>query len=103
MDSEIVAISKSSKLLEKKLRSSKTDSNIVLLVTKEVVKNLLHQKYMTILIDQKKFKSIDCRLEKNIFEEQLFGSEDNQVIKELGLLDEVNMGLYILRISLFSR
>ena len=54
LDSEIVAISKSSKLLEKKLKKLvKLILILYLLVMKEVVKNLLHQKYMTILIDQK--------------------------------------------------
>ena len=55
LDSEIVAISKSSKLLEKKLKKlAKLILILFLLVMKEVVKNLLLQKFMTILIDQKK-------------------------------------------------
>ena len=94
LDSEIVAISKSSKLLEKKIKEvSKTDSNIVLIGDegsgKEFVASKIHDYSHR---SKKYFKSIDCRLDKNIFEEQLFGSEDNQVIKELGLLDEVNNG-----------
>ncbi len=94
LDSEIVAISKSSKLLEKKIKEvSKTDSNIVLIGDegsgKEFVASKIHDNSHR---SKKYFKSIDCRLDKNIFEEQLFGSEDNQVIKELGLLDEVNNG-----------
>ena len=94
LDSEIVAISKSSKLLEKKIKEvSKTDSNIVLIGDegsgKEFVASKIHDYSHR---SKKYFKSIDCRLDKNIFEEQLFGSEDKQVIKELGLLDEVNNG-----------
>jgi len=94
LDSEIVAISKSSKLLEKKIKEiSKTDSNIILTGDegsgKEFVASKIHDYSHR---SKKYFKSIDCRLDKNIFEEQLFGSEDNQVIKELGLLDEVNNG-----------
>ena len=94
LDSEIVAISKSSQLLEKKiLEVSKTDSNIVLIGDegsgKEFVASKIHDYSHR---SKKHFNSIDCRLDKNIFEEQLFGSEDNQVIKELGLLDEVNNG-----------
>ena len=94
LDSEIVAISKSSKLLEKKIKEiSKTDSNIILIGDegsgKEFVASKIHDYSHR---SKKYFKSIDCRLDKNIFEEQLFGSEDNQVIKELGLLDEVNNG-----------
>jgi len=94
LDSEIIAISKSSKLLEKKIKEiSKTDSNIILIGDegsgKEFVASKIHDYSHR---SKKYFKSIDCRLDKNIFEEQLFGSEDNQVIKELGLLDEVNNG-----------
>ena len=94
LDSEIVAISKSSKLLEKQIKEvSKTDSNIVLIGDegsgKEFVASKIHDYSHR---SKKKFKSIDCRLDKNIFEEQLFGSEENQVIKELGLLDEVDSG-----------
>ena len=94
LDSEIVAISKSSKLLEKKINEvSKTDSNVVLIGDegsgKEFVASKIHYNSHRA---KKHFKSIDCRLDKNKFEEQLFGSEDNQVIKELGLLDEVNSG-----------
>jgi len=94
LDSEIVAISRSSKLLEKKIKEvSKTDSNIVLIGDegsgKEFVASKIHDYSHR---SKKYFKSIDCRLDTNIFEEQLFGSEDNQVIKELGLLDEVNNG-----------
>ena len=94
LDSEIVAISRSSKLLEKKIKEvSKTDTNIVLIGDegsgKEFVASKIHDYSHR---SKKHFKSIDCRLDKNIFEEQLFGSEDNQVIKELGLLDEVNNG-----------
>ena len=102
LDSEIVATSKSSKLLEKKISEvSKTDSNIVLIGDegsgKEFVASKIHDYSHR---SKKYFKSIDCRLDKNIFEEQLFGSEDNQVIKELGLLDEVNYGtLYLKNIT----
>ena len=99
LDSEIVAISKSSKLLEKKIKEvSKTDSNIVLIgdegCGKEFVASKIHDSSHRA---KKNFKSIDCRLDKNKFEEQLFGSEDNQVIKELGLLDEVNRGTIYLK------
>ena len=99
LDSEIVAISKSSKLLEKQIKEvSKTDSNIVLIGDegsgKEFVASKIHDNSHRA---KKYFKSIDCRLDKNIFEEQLYGSEDNQVIKELGLLDEVNSGTIYLK------
>ena len=94
LNSEIVAISKSSKLLEKKIKEvSKTDSNVFLIGDegsgKEFVASKIHDNSHRA---KKYFKSIDCRLDKNKFEELLFGSEDNQVIKELGLLDEVNSG-----------
>ena len=94
LDYEIVTISKSSKLLENKIKDvSKTDSNILLIGDegsgKEFVASKIHDYSHR---SKKYFKSIDCRLDKGIFEEQLFGSEDNQVIKELGLLDEVNYG-----------
>ncbi len=99
LDSEIVAISKSSKLLEKKIKEvSKTDSNIVLIGDegsgKEFVASKIHDSSHRA---KKNFKSIDCKLDKNKFEEQLFGSEDNQVIKELGILDEVNRGTIYLK------
>ena len=99
LDSEIVAISKSSKILEKKIKEvSKTDSNIVLIGDegsgKEFVASKIHDSSHRA---KKNFKSIDCKLDKNKFEEQLFGSEDNQVIKELGLLDEVNRGTVYLK------
>ena len=99
LDSEIVAISKSSKLLEKKIEEvSKTDSNIILIGDegsgKEFVASKIHDNSHRA---KKYFKSINCRLDKNEFEEQLFGSEDNQVIKELGLLDEVNNGTIFLK------
>ena len=99
LDSEIVAISKSSKLLEKQIKEvSKTDSNIVLIGDegsgKEFVASKIHDYSHR---SKKNFKSIDCRLDKNIFEEQLFGSEDNQVITDLGLLDEVNNGTIYFR------
>ena len=102
LDSEIVAISKSSKILEKKIKQvSKTDSNVVLIGDegsgKEFVASKIHYYSHR---SKKHFKSIDCRLDKNQFEEQLFGSEDKQVIKELGLLDEVNNGtIYFKNIS----
>ena len=94
LDSEIVAISKSSKLLEKKIKEvSKTDSNIILIGDegsgKEFVASKIHDSSHRA---KKNFKSIDCKLDNNKFEEELFGSEENQVIKELGLLDEVNRG-----------
>ncbi len=94
LDSEIVAISTSSKFLENKIKEvSKTDSNIVLIGDegsgKEFVASKIHDSSHR---SKKYFKSIDCRLDKKMFQEQLFGSEDNQVIKELGLLDEVNNG-----------
>ena len=99
LDYEIVTISKSSKLLENKIKDvSKTDSNILLIGDegsgKEFVASKIHDYSHR---SKKYFKSIDCRLDKGIFEEQLFGSEDNQVIKELGLLDEVNYGTIYLK------
>ena len=99
LDSEIVAISKSSKILEKKIKEvSKTDSNIVLIggegSGKEFVASKIHDYSHRA---KKYFKSIDCKLDKKKFEEQLFGFEDNQVIKELGLLDEVNNGTIYLK------
>ena len=99
LDSEIVTTSKSSKLLENKIKDvSKTDSNIVLIGDegsgKEFVASKIHDYSHR---SKKYFKSIDCRLDKGIFEEQLFGSEDNQVIKELGLLGEVNYGTIYLK------
>ncbi len=105
LDSEIVAISKSSKLLEKKIKEvSKTDSNIILIGDegsgKEFIASKIHDSSYRA---KKNFKSIDCKLEKNKFEEQLFGSEDNQVIKELGLLDEVHSGtIYLKNVTFLS-
>ncbi len=105
LDSEIVAISKSSKLLENKIREvSKTDSNIILIGDdgsgKEFVASKIHDYSHR---SKKHFKSIDCKMDKNKFEEQLFGSENNQVIKELGLLDEVNNGtVYFKNITMLS-
>ena len=92
LDSEIVAISSPQNSLKKIKEVSKTDSNIVLIGDEGSGKEFVASKIHDYSHRSKKFKAIDCRLDKNIFEEQLFGSEDNQVIKELGLLDEVNNG-----------
>ncbi len=105
LDSEIVAVSKSSKLLETQVIDiSKIDSNVMLIgdegCGKEFIASIIHNESHR---SNKNFKSIDCKLEKLKFEKDFFGFEENQVIKELGVLDEVNNGtIYLKNINCIS-
>ncbi len=104
IDSEIVAFSKSSKLLEKQINEiSKIDSNVILIGDngsgKEFVASRIHNLSHRA---KKNFKSVDCKLEKLTLEKNLFGYEENQVIKDLGILDEIHNGtIYFKNINFF--
>ncbi len=99
LDSEIVASSKSSKFLEKQINEiSKMDSNVILIGDdgsgKEFVASKIHNFSHR---SKKNFKSVDCKLEKSKLERDLFGFEENQVIKDLGVLDEIDNGTIYLK------
>ncbi len=104
IDSEIVASSKSSKILEKQINEiSKIDSNVILIGDngsgKEFVASRIHNLSHRA---KKNFKSIDCKMEKLTLERNLFGYEENQVIKDLGILDEIDNGtIYFKNINFF--
>ncbi len=104
--SKLVANSKSSKVLEKQVNQiSKTDSNILLIGDdgsgKEFIASRIHNLSHR---SNKNFKFIDCRSEEGKLETDLFGYEENQVIKVLGILDEINNGtIYFKNINLMSK
>ncbi len=104
IDSEIVAFSKSSKILEKQINEiSKIDSNVILIGDngsgKEFVASMIHNLSHRA---NKNFKSVDCKTEKLSLERNLFGYEENQVIKDLGILDEIDNGtIYFKNIDCF--
>ncbi len=105
LDSNLIANSKKSKTLEKNIsRVSKTDTNILLIGNhgsgKEFVASKIHSYSHR---SNKSFKYIDCNIDQEILEKELFGFEENQVIKTLGLLDEVNNGtIYLKNIDYIS-
>ena len=105
-NSEFVANSKLSKILKKNIDNvSKTDSNIYIIggdgSGKEFVANKIHNLSHR---SKKNFKSLDCKMNKDTLEVDLFGLEENQVIKSFGILDEIDNGtLYLKNIDSLSK
>ncbi len=106
LDSDLIANSKPFKNLEKNIsRVSKTDSNILLIGDdgsgKEFIASKIHIHSHRA---KKNFKFLDCKIDQKILEKELFGFEENQVIKTIGLLDEVNNGtIYLKNINFMSK
>ncbi len=106
LDSKLVARSKSSKNLEKQINQvSKTDGNILLIGDngsgKEYFATKIHSYSHR---SNKNIKFIDCKIDQDKFEKNLFGLEENQIIKVLGILDEINNGtLYLKNINSISK
>ena len=106
IDSELVAFSKNTKLLEKKINQiSRTDTNVLLVGEdgsgKEFVATKIHNSSYR---SKKTLNSLDCSVNDIEFERDLFGLEENQIVKVLGILDEVDNGtLYLKKIHLISK
>ncbi len=104
-ESKLVTFSKSAKILEKQINQiSKTDSNILLLGSdgsgKEFIASKIHALSHR---SNKNFKFIDCKLDQEKLEKDLFGYEENQVIEILGVFEEINNGtIYFKNINLMS-
>jgi len=102
---ELVALSKASKLLEKKINQlSRTDSNILLIggegSGKEFLATTIHNSSHR---SKKNFKSINCGQPELQLERNLFGVEEGKIIKDLGVLDEIDNGtLYLKNIQYLS-
>tara|TARA_B100000963_G_scaffold351400_1_gene362938 strand:+ start:1111 stop:2472 length:1362 start_codon:yes stop_codon:yes gene_type:complete len=104
-ESKLVTFSKSAKILEKNIKQiSKTDSNILLIGSDGSGKEFIASKIHTLSHRaNKNFKFIDCRIDQDKLEKELFGFEENQVIEVLGVLEEINNGtIYFKNINLMS-
>ena len=105
-NSEFVSNSKTSKVLEKKINQiSKTDSNILIVGDDGSGREFVATKIHNLSYRSKKnFKFIDCKQNQDKLNSDLFGYEENQVIKSFGILDDVNNGtLYFKNIDYLSK
>ena len=105
-NSEFVSNSKTSKVLEKRINQiSKTDSNILIVGDDGSGREFVATKIHNLSYRSKKnFKFVDCKHNQDKLYTDLFGYEENQVIKSFGILDEVNNGtLYFKNIDYLSK
>ena len=105
-NSEFVSNSKTSKVLEKRINQiSKTDSNILIVGDDGSGREFVATKIHNLSYRSKKnFKFIDCKQNQDKLNSDLFGYEENQVIKSFGILDDVNNGtLYFKNIDYLSK
>ena len=105
-NSEFVSNSKTSKVLEKRINQiSKTDSNILIVGDDGSGREFVATKIHNLSYRSKKnFKFVDCKHNQDKLDSDLFGYEENQVVKSFGILDEVNNGtLYLKNIDYLSK
>lgn len=103
--SKLVTNSKSTKILDKEISQiCKTDSNILLVGNNGSGKEFIASKIHSLSHrSNKNFKFIDCRNDQEKLETDLFGFEENQIVRVLGVFDEINNGtLYLKNINLMS-
>ena len=97
--------SKSSKSLDKSINSiCKTDSNIFLKGTNGSGREFIASRiYKLSHRSNKTFKFVDCDYNESELEKDLFGYEENQVIKNMGVFDEANNGtIYFKNFNMIS-
>jgi two-component system nitrogen regulation response regulator NtrX len=103
--SKLVTNSKSTKNLDKEISQiCKTDSNVLLIGSNGSGKEFIASKIHSLSHrSNKNFKFIDCRNDQEKLETDLFGFEENQIVRVLGVFDEINNGtLYLKNINLMS-
>ncbi|MFL2661767.1 MAG: sigma-54-dependent transcriptional regulator [Alphaproteobacteria bacterium] len=94
IDSKFVSNSKSAKILEKTISNiCKTDSNIFLQGSNGSGRGYIaYRIYRLSHRSNKNFKYVDCDCNENQLEKDLFGYEENQIIKNMSIFDEINNG-----------
>jgi two-component system nitrogen regulation response regulator NtrX len=105
-NSELVANSKSSRILKSEINKiSKTETNVLIVGDdgsgKEFIASKIHNySYRA----NKNFRSIDCQIDQEKLGEELFGIEENQAIKVSGILDQINNGtVYLKNLEFMSK
>ncbi len=105
INAKFVSNSKSSKSLDKSINSiCKTDSNIFLKGTNGSGREFIASRiYKLSHRSNKTFKFVDCDYNESELEKDLFGYEENQVIKNMGVFDEANNGtIYFKNFNMIS-